>query len=159
MKMLKFLPVLCVALLISACGRQAVDPSNPWPELREFDFAAEKVEAAVESDPDADLIPLFQEVQTAAVALLNSDVPRGVPNAAQVRVRLEDLSSLLDDMQEIDDITADRLLAFHPIAADLLEAAGIPHTHDHDHGHSHDHDHSHDHGHDHDHDHGHDHAH
>lgn len=139
MKSLKTFLTLIASLTLFACGREAVDPNDPWPELRAFDFAAEKVEAALQTDPDAELIPLFQEVQTAAVALLNSNVPRNAPNAAQVRVRLDDLASLLSDMEEIDDINRERLLAFHPIAEDLMDAAGIPHTHDHDHDHGHDH--------------------
>lgn len=154
---LRVLGVVAGLIVLGGCGRQPVTETVEWSELRGLDHQAERAEARVDAGADAEeLEALSHAVIAAARALLDSGVPANVVSRSAVEARLQDVRDLAGALEE-DPGAADVLKAFHPVVAELMEAAGMPHVHDHDHGHDHDHEHGHEHNHDHDHDHDHEH--
>ncbi|MCC5842842.1 MAG: hypothetical protein JJU05_01190 [Verrucomicrobia bacterium] len=160
MKSRNMLSLVAGLVLLGAC-RQSVTDTVEWSELKGMDYQAERAEARVEAGADAEELEAVSEaVIAAARALLDSGVPANVVSRSAVDARLKDVKDLLGALEE-DPGAADVLKAFHPVVAELMHAAGMPHVHDHGHGqdHGHDHDHGHGHGHEHDHDHDHEHGH
>ena len=118
--------------LTNGCGRRDAG-AVVWPELQAFDVAAERAEARLDAGHADEAVPLFEQIRQTAFALLESDVPGNVLNRPRVDSRLDDLRELVNELSAADTVDPQSLLAFHSIAEDLMDAAGMPHVHDHDH--------------------------
>ncbi|MFT5122708.1 MAG: hypothetical protein ACI9TH_003989 [Kiritimatiellia bacterium] len=152
--MKKWMCVLMLALF-AGCGSKEPEPEPEvgvqWPELKALDALSIGAEMVLESGDQDRLQQVAKELKAAAIALADAPVPSNAKNVNEVTLlvaSVKELAATLDVAEHLPKTVP----AFHPIVEALMEAAGVPHTHDvHDHGHD-DHD-GHD-GHDHD---GHDH--
>lgn len=127
---------LFLALLVAgfwSCSRRPPpNPADLWPELIALDVAAERAEHRIHAGVDQEeLIELADQLDFFTLRLLASKPPIEMPQPERVRTRLDDLSRLRDDLLRTQPPEPNLMLGFHPIAADLLQAAGIPHIHHH----------------------------
>lgn len=127
-----------------AAGRAVVE----WPALRELDEQSHHLEAELAEghlDHARAMAPGFR---AAALAVATQQPPANVRNLVQVELLQMDLENLAESVADLDAVgdedLAMLLSSFHPIIAQLMTAAGLPHTHG---GHAHDHS-GHDHAHD-----------
>ncbi len=150
---------LFALLIVTACGpssshssREALD----WPTLKSLDHQVHELEGILEMEEKSDLLTQqVGRVLSTLSTLLAEGIPANVARPELVQQKMKELQALsLEIQRSVDDPEEAPLAALHPLVADLMEVAGMPHVHDeHDHDH-HDHDHGdhvHDHGHDHDH--------
>lgn len=121
-----------------------------WPALRELDDQSHHLEAELAEghlDHARAMVPAYRQ---AALAVAKQQPPANVRNLVQVELLQLDLENLAESVSDLDALgdedLAMLLASFHPIVAQLMVAAGLPHTHGgHDHaGHNHAHDHAHD---------------
>jgi hypothetical protein len=129
---------LAFVLFSLGCGKK--NAVIVWPELQALDHATESAEAKVKASADpAQLAALAAELADKCVKLLASPVPAGVKSPDLVHLRLRELKDLHAALADPSVLTDAHLLAFHPVVAALMDAAGMPHVHDdgHDHDHVH----------------------
>jgi hypothetical protein len=133
---------LAFVLFSLGCGKK--NTAIVWPELQALDHAAESAEAKVKAGADAaQLAALAADLADKSGKLLASPVPAGVKSPDLVNLRLREIKDLHAALADPSVLTPSHLLAFHPVVAALLDAAGMPHVHEDDHDHDHDHDHAH----------------
>ncbi len=121
---------IMVLLLLLACTHQHTDVE--WPELRTFDHVAEELESQIDQDLSLDeLTDQVDRLSAAGHALLKSPIPKNIASEQLVRHRLDELAALLNDLDQTEVLTTEYITPFHALAEALMEAAGMPHTHDH----------------------------
>lgn len=147
----RLIALIALMLFVSACGPSASTSAEKdavaWPALKTLDHQVHELEGVRASDPGGDLLnQQLGRVLASLSTLLAEDVPANVAQPELVRQKLEELRELSVELERsVDDLETAPLAALHPLVADLMEVAGMPHVHedrdqDQD-GQSHDHDH------------------
>lgn len=139
-------------LFVSACGptestgSQSSGETVDWPALKTLDHQVIEMEALMNMENTADLLAQqVGRVLGTMSTLQAGGVPANVKQPELVEQKMEELRALaLEIQQSADNLGEAPLAALHPLVADVMEAAGMPHVHDeHEHDHHHDHDHDH----------------
>jgi len=142
---------VAASLCLAGCsdsGQKAAAPAAPgsrataaapraegvqWPALRTFDEMTHRADALVDAKKIAELRKLAPELLLSAQAVATELPPVGAKNADRVKLLQSDLITLCDALLEHEKMEDASLSmtaqAMHPLALQLMEAAGLPHVH------------------------------
>lgn len=124
---------IAIALLfLSACERSPTTKAVVWPELVAFDEIAYQAEGLAKLKDEAGILEQRPSILEAGRAVSVATMPANVVNKSAVEQLLKDLSSLVEGFAD-NDIESGHLISLaeglHPIVAELIEKAGMPHIH------------------------------
>lgn len=105
-----------------------------WPALKKLDDVAERCEALCDRKDIPALRKVAADARKAAVAVVDDKIPAAAKDRERVKILQADLKSLVDALGDPATQDGEELLGLlagiHPIVAQLMEAAGMPHVHE-----------------------------
>jgi len=120
---------ILVGLFLVSCNEQA---EVSWPSLTELDNLSILVEHAADAHKHGEQKAMLVQ----AKGLINdvvSSVPNNVHHPEEVAVLLKDLQALTSDIDKLESLGHNELdalsYAIHPIVAQVMKSAGVPHVH------------------------------
>ncbi len=122
---------LVISLLLlalgSACGGKKPSmpevelPDSKWPELSYLLTESTPIQLAT---PEETLLVLFQKSQAASSRLLSSPVP-GSCKSAEMDQLMQELTQLQEQMNDISNLTPERVLRYQELAQAMAKACGM----------------------------------
>ena len=103
-----------------------------WPELAHFDELSYRAEGMARVGDFEELKAVYPELLKAGQAVNKESMPANSKKPQEVEQLLTDLMSLVEGLsqEDLEDDTMKQLvLGLHPIIADMIKAAGMPHLH------------------------------
>lgn len=126
--------VLVLSLLLFAGCRQKDEKADivVWPALSAFDGLAEKADGLAQVDDLAGLRKLLPKLIKGGSAVVPATIPQNAKKPDGLRHQLADLSDLVAKLSAgnlNDDDLKSYSAALHPLVANLISEAGMPHIH------------------------------
>jgi len=126
---MKFLVSLFICFFLFSCGEEKV---VVWPSLTKLDNLSVAVEKAAYQHEHAEQKRLLMEAKE-TISVVSESVPNNAKNMEQAKVILSDLSTLGEEIKDLENLGHDELdglsKSIHPIVAKLMVTSGVPHVH------------------------------